>query len=301
MFKLKNLKRVEIFKEVVKCGSISKAANRLDLTQPAVSTAITNLESDLGFSLFKRNAVGTSLTAEAEHLLASVERVLVSVKHFEDVVQELSHGRAGKLHIGCMPGFPSSTLASVISKFVKENPSLSIALKIHSSERIHTGVRSGHFDLGIAELPLKSKGLDVEDFYYDLVAIIPKEHSLSQKDVITPQDLSGEPFITLDEHHFLTQEIKNLFRKTNCELNVVVEAHLFSTIATMVMEGVGIALVDKITAKRLIVANGNLVVEKKFEPKLVFPIGVMLPVGLHKSKGAIRLKEVLVQALKADQ
>jgi DNA-binding transcriptional LysR family regulator len=157
---LKNLEHVEIFKEVVKCGSISKAANRLDLTQPAVSTAITNLESDLGFSLFKRNAVGTSLTAEAEHLLDSVERVLVSVTHFEEVVQELSHGRAGKLHISCMPGFPSSSLVSVISKFVKENPSLNIALKIHSSEKIHTGVRPGHFDLGIAEIPSKSKGLD---------------------------------------------------------------------------------------------------------------------------------------------
>lgn len=60
-----NLRQLQIFQEVVRTGSLSQAARRLAITQPAVSTAITNLESEVGFLLFRRNHYGTQLTPEA--------------------------------------------------------------------------------------------------------------------------------------------------------------------------------------------------------------------------------------------
>lgn len=140
-----NLKRLEIFKEVVSSGSISRAANLLGLTQPAVSSTITNLEAELGFSLFKRTNTGTLLTPEAIYLMTAVEKLLSSANDFDELVHEVRYGRAGKLHVGCMPGFPSTLVPKILSRLIQQHPRLNVSLKICESTKVQDGVRSGAF------------------------------------------------------------------------------------------------------------------------------------------------------------
>ena len=100
-----NLRKLEIFFEVVRSGSISRAAKRLSLTQPAVSTAISNLEEEVGFLLFKRTKYAAELTPEARHMAESVDQILASCRNLGRLTDSLRHGRVGKLQIGLYAWF----------------------------------------------------------------------------------------------------------------------------------------------------------------------------------------------------
>ncbi len=293
----KNIRKYEIFKEVLSTGSISLAASRLGLTQPAVSTAITNLEAELGFSLFKRSYAGTSLTAEAEFMLPAVEKLLASANHLNEVTEELKCGRAGKIHIACMPGFPSIVAPKIIANVLKSNPMLNVAFKIFESTKIQNGVRTGLFDLGIAEAPANTNELIVERFDYDLVAIFPKEHRLNDREILSIHDFENEPFITLDENHIVTNEIKALFVQNSVNLHVIAEVHLFSTIAIMVSEGLGVALVDEFTAKKFTSDPANNLAYAPVDFDIQLPLAVFTAKSKHISKSIDLIKTPLLEEL----
>lgn len=157
----------------------------------------------------------------------------------------------------------------------------------------------GHFDIGIAELPYNDRELKVFALNYDLVVILPSSHALAEKECIEIKDLDNEPFISLDEHHFLSHEIKNRFIKEQCNLNIIAEAHLFSSISLMVAEGLGLSLVDMITAKKLLDDTNNRVVMKPFKPTIHLPIGILLSKSKHISKSVLLLNQILEEELSA--
>ncbi|MGF1777550.1 LysR family transcriptional regulator [Vibrio nomapromontoriensis] len=289
----KNLRKYEIFKEVLNAGSLSLAALRLELTQPAVTSAITNLEEELGFPLFKRSHIGVSLTAEAEFMLPAVERLLASAKHLEDVAAELKFGRAGKIHIACMPGFPSTVAPRVIARVLKENPMLNVAFKIAPSTQVQDGVRTGLYDLGIAESPANTNELIADRLDFELVAIYPKGHRFEHVDILSIQDFHDEPFITLDERHYITHTFKALCAQQSVSCHAVAEVHLFPSIAAMVSEGLGVSLVDIVTARKYVNDTDGQIGFAPINFSMPLSVSLLIAKSKHVSRSIHLLKEPL--------
>ncbi|UTV30731.1 LysR family transcriptional regulator [Photobacterium atrarenae] len=286
----KNLRKYEIFKEVLNAGSLSLAALRLQLTQPAVTSAITKLEEELGFSLFKRSHTGISLTAEAEFMLPAVERLLASANHLEDVAAELKCGRAGKIHIACMPGFPSSVAPKVIARVLKDNPMLNVAFKVAPSIQVQDGVRTGLYDLGIAESPSNTNELVADRLDFELVGIYPKGHKFENIDILSLQDFHDEPFITLDQHHHITHTLESLCAQQSVSLNAVAEAHLFPSIAAMVSEGLGVSLVDVVTARKFVTDTSGQIGFAPIDFSIPLSISLLTAKSKHVSRSIHLLK-----------
>lgn len=272
-----NFRQLQIFQEVVRTGSLTKAARRLNLTQPAVSSAIANLEQEVGFILFKRNHYGTELTVEAQYLAEGVEKVLSSVKSLDELASDLKHGRAGKLYVGCMPGFSSTALPKVIATFMRENPGAKVSLQTFSSTKVEEWVAAGHFDIGIVEMPNSPAELEVRPYSFELLCVVPRDSALAEKSAIGVADLDGQPLITLDENHQTTRQITSLFRKHGCELNVVVETHLFPSAIFLVNEGLGCALIDPVTTMSFVCRSDANLVVRPFTPSVTMDVAIILP------------------------
>ncbi|MRI32433.1 hypothetical protein EOPP23_05470 [Endozoicomonas sp. OPT23] len=289
-----NLRKLEIFFEVVRSGSISRAAKRLSLTQPAVSTAISTLEEEVGFLLFKRTKYAAELTPEARHMAESVDQILASCRNLEKLTENLRHGRVGKLQIGCMPGLSHSFLPKIMAGFSAEYPEARMALKTFDSKKIVNWVKAGHCDIGIVEKPEVTNNLILHSYQLPMICAVHKESSLALKEAITVEDLHEQPMITLEESHSVTSDISTLFRKHSCHTNIIAETHLFPSGLTMVNAGMGCMLVDQVTASDFSCRSDSNILIKPFSPEISFDIAVILP-ELHISS---RLCQAFYEYLK---
>lgn len=269
-----NFRQLEILKEVAATGSLTQAAYRIGISQPAVSAAISSLENDVGFLLFKRTHSGTTLTPEALHLADEAERVLAAGRRWLSLAEELRHGRAGQLHIGCLPGFSPVFMPRVVARFLDVNPNSRISIQTHSSERIGMWVAAGHWDVGLMELNEPEPALRSEPFSIPMVCALPRTHRLIERETIYVTDLDNEPLITLDSYHQTTSKLRNLFTHADVKMNSRVESHLFPPACMLVGEGVGIAIIDSVTAMD---HPGSNVVFRPFRPRIEFDLKIVFP------------------------
>src|SRR2546422_2136864 len=131
------LAQLEAFSEVARLGNVSRAADTLSLTQPAVTARLQGLEADLGVDLFVRGARGMTLTDAGRALLPYAQRVLAQVIEGRKAVQDLRGGKVGELLIGAAPAVSTYFLPGV----------LKIYQATHRDVRL--GVRTGHTEEGL--------------------------------------------------------------------------------------------------------------------------------------------------------
>lgn len=269
-----NLRQLEILREVAATGSLTQAAHRIGVSQPAVSSSISALEADVGFLLFKRTRSGSMLTPEALRLADEAERVLTAARSWRTLASELQHGRVGELHVGCLPGFSPVFMPRLVARFLEANPDVRISLQTHSSERIGQWVAAGHWDVGVMELGEPEPALRSEPFSIPMVCALPLAHPLAERDVIDVADLNNEPLITLSAHHQTTSRLRDIFTHAGMTMLCRVESQLFPPACMLVGEGVGIAVIDSVTAMGY---KGRDVVFKPFRPRFDFDLRIVFP------------------------
>lgn len=289
-----NFRQLEILKEVATTGSLTQAAHRIGISQPAVSAAISALESDVGFLLFKRTRAGTTLTPEALRLADEAERVLAAGRSWSALAEELKHGRAGQLHIGCLPGFSPVFMPRLVTRFLEANPSTRISLQTHSSERISLWVAAGHWDVGLMELSAPEPALRSEPFSIPMVCALPRSHRLIERDVIHVSDLDNEPLITLDASHQTTSKLRDIFTHADVAMASRVESHLFPPACMLVGQGVGVAVIDSVTALDY---KDDDVVFRPFRPRFEFDLKIVFPRYEIASRQCRLFAEYLREAL----
>ncbi|MBN8413225.1 LysR family transcriptional regulator [Halomonas denitrificans] len=271
------LRQLQIFREVVHTGSLSKAARRLDLSQPAVSSAIANLEQEAGFLLFRRNNYGTELTPEARYLMEGVDRVLASVSHLDELAEGLRQGRAGKLIVGCMPGLSPSALPQIMADYLSDFPDTRLSLQTFSSGKIRDWVAEGQFDVGVIERQDDLSDLEVKHLTLRMHLAVPANSPLATATVVGAKDLDGMPLITLDEHHQSTLKLKQALRQADARWHVAAETHLFPSAISLVRAGIGHALVDPVSAAGFLLRRDCDVAIVPFEPAIDLEIAIITP------------------------
>ncbi|NVN56230.1 LysR family transcriptional regulator [bacterium Scap17] len=270
-----NLRQLQIFQEVVRTGSLSQAARRLAITQPAVSTAITNLESEVGFLLFRRNHYGTQLTPEAVHLAEGVDKVLASVGHLDELTDGLRDGHAGKLTVASMPGLSPTVMPRVMARYLVDFPDSRLSLQTFSSRKIAEWVAEGQFDLGVIESDAAIDELILEEYRLCMALAVPEDNPLAEKTSLGPADLAGETIITLDQHHQSTLKLARAFQQVGMTLQASIETHLFPSVAMLVNEGLGIALIDPVTAEAMLARHDCHIRIVPFTPSITLDIALV--------------------------
>src|SRR5688572_17053691 len=157
-----SLYKLEIFAAVVHSGSFSAAAQRLYMTQPAVSQHIQDLEISLGTSLFVRGRRGVSLTSQGEKLYDYTQRILLLVAEAESEVTHVENLESGQITIGATPGVSVYLLPDWLQGFRTTYPKLNVSLETAVTTENIVGVMEHKLDIAIVEGELEKiqrKGL----------------------------------------------------------------------------------------------------------------------------------------------
>ena len=148
-----NLSTYRIFFEVAKQGNISKAAESLYISQPAISKTIVRLEDNLNVKLFKRNSRGVSLTEEGEVLFRHVQEAIHHIEEAENALQKMKDYHIGHLDIGASTTLCRYILLPYLKKFMEEFPNIQINLKNQDSAKNIQILEAQDIDIALVAIP----------------------------------------------------------------------------------------------------------------------------------------------------
>lgn len=144
-----NLNNYRIFYTVASHGNISKAADKLFISQPAISKSISNLEKGLGVTLFSRTSKGVSLTEEGEILYQHIGNAFDSINQAEDEIKKIHDLGIGQLKIGVSTSLCKHILLDYLKDFIDENPHIKVTIRCHSTKNTLNLLSEGKIDLGL--------------------------------------------------------------------------------------------------------------------------------------------------------
>jgi LysR family transcriptional regulator for metE and metH len=186
-----------IIQEVAREGSLTAAAARLNVTQPALSHAIRKLEGQLGVEIWRREGRSLRPTQAGEWLLAVANRVLPQFTHAEERLGQFAKGERGKLRIGmeCHPCY--QWLLKIVAPYLDRWPEVDVDVR-QKFQFGGIGALFGHeIDMLVTPDPLFKPGLRFTPvFDYELVLVVGSDHKLRNAEFVTPEQLSGETLIT---------------------------------------------------------------------------------------------------------
>lgn len=253
-----NTKHLEYMLEVARCQSISKAARKLNIAQPSLSTAISALEDELGVALFERSLAGVTITEQGEQLL----EVAVDILHGVDQMQQLARKDIhlnGQIRIAIVPAASSNLLVDLIALAQERYPQLSIEIEEKRPHHVFQQVVSGAFNLGITAVPQESaaahrelfqeKRLMYQPLYQDQLCLFAApQHPLTRQTSVTIADICRYPLAGFGDDFYPSKlsvdipeglALETMFRQAKYRLNNL------GNIQKIVSKGLAVAVLPR--------------------------------------------------------
>lgn len=261
-----SLRLLEIFGAVMLHQTTVDAAYELGISQPAVSLALKQLESQIGFSLFERRNQRLQPTEEAHSLFAQIEPILLQLRSVESHVRDLRKGTAGKLRIMATPPLGHSVVPGVLRRFLADRSRVTIQYDVRRMENVIKEVEIGSADLGFVLALDSHPAVEVRKLSSDaMVAMVPAAHPLAQVPAITPQDCLDHDHIGLDQASRLGALLRHAFDTAGVPYLPRVIVRYCHTSAVLANAGMGVAIVDRHTADFM---RGQGLVPRPFLPEI---------------------------------
>ncbi|MGJ7562952.1 LysR substrate-binding domain-containing protein [Variovorax sp. GB1R11] len=269
------IRQLEAFRAVMQWQTVTRAAESLHVSQPAVTRLVADLEESVGFALFLRVRGRLQPTAEAEALSEEVERSLIGMERIARTADEIRALQRGALRIAAAPALALSFLPRAIAGFLAEHNDIRVSLANHSSRTVVDLVVSERCDVGFVILPMSHSSTHGERLISTrMVCVMPSDHRLAKKKLIRPADLSGEHFVSHPQALESRLHIDALFASYGIERKLQVETQVSAGVCAMVAAGLGVSLVDPITA----LEHGERgLTFLPFEPVMVTEFSVLTP------------------------
>ena len=246
-----NLRQIEAFKAVVENGTVSRGAELLNISQPAMSKLIAHLEFDAELKLFDRCKGRLAPTEHGMRLYEEVGRIFAGVRQVENAVEAIRREEQGRLSIGVMPALAGSYIQRATTAFLKDH-NVFCTVQSLSSQWILDWVISRKLDVGLVDAGLDSPYLVSEPLMEcPLVCIMPLNHPLTDKTCIEPQDLNGVPFISSHTDTYVGRRVEAMFETYGIKVRIVLVANVATTIWEFVVAGLGVSLVPPLAISGL--------------------------------------------------
>ncbi len=233
-----------------KIRNFSQVAEKLNISQPALSKQILALESELGVKLFDRNASPLALTPAGEHFIREAESLLFKESQLLRSMEQFRSGEAGTLTVGITPFRSTYLIADAISKVRKAYPDIRIRLHEEPSLILKKDVAEGKFDLAIVNLPVDDSVLEVMPLETDrLVLVIPSAMAAtlpeSSNGTVRFQDCESIPFAVVGAAQEMRQLFEKLCARTKINPPIAVEALNLTTVWSVARAGIAATILPK--------------------------------------------------------
>lgn len=249
-----NINQLRTLKALAQCKSFSLAAEKLFLTQPAVSFQIHSLEEHFGARLVDRSGRKAQLTEEGRLVLDFAQEILAALARTEYQVNELTQTVRGRLLVGAstIPG--EYIMPHLIGAFRDKYPEVKISLEIGDSEEIRKKVIDQRIDLGVVGAVSKQPQIASKKVLEDeLILIVPQNHRWPSDATVTVQNLTEEDFILREKGSGTRQVLEERLKEHGVDvkaLHVVMELGSTEAILTAVEAHLGISVVSRWAADK---------------------------------------------------
>lgn len=288
------LRHMEVFNALFEAGSVSRAAERLNLSQPAVSIALGNLEAEMGFRLFHRDRGFFAPTNEALLLHDEVQQGITAIARVEQRATEIRSGATGAISIATNGAMSYNFLPRIIAQFHRDFPETFVELRVHSSRRIATWAGSRQIDIGLIDAPVPVAGLSFEVFAMECVCIMHKSDPLTSLEVVTPADLRGRPVVAVTGDHSVDRQLEDVMSRAETPLTRNASSYFYAISRNLVAAGSYVSVIDPVNGKAAIADD---VVWRPFAPAITHELAVITnrgqPLGIAASRFLDRLRNAL--------
>jgi DNA-binding transcriptional LysR family regulator len=239
------LRQLRVFASVARHLSFVRAAEELNLSAPAVSMQIKELETEVGLPLFDRTSRQTSLTMVGEYMLAHTRRVLSAMRDAEDLVARFRGLQTGPLDVG-MVSTAKYFLPRLLAQFRQEHPGIEIRLQVaNNREQIVTLMQEGDIELAIMGRPPEGYATRAEPFaMHPHVLVTSVDHPFAHMEAVQARALSGEGFIVREPRSGTRAVFDEYLRTHHLAPRVVMQMSSNEAIKQAVMAGMGVSLLS---------------------------------------------------------
>jgi LysR family carnitine catabolism transcriptional activator len=285
-------RHIRAFLGVARAGNFTRAAAALNVSQPALTVQIRQLEASLGVRLFDRNNRRVALTQAGQALVAPLERVLTDLESIADHARDLSAHRRGLVTVAALPSIAATVLPRAIRQLNDRHAGIVVRVRDAIAGDILDLVRSGEVDFGVGTLIRPEPDLISAPILTDrLCAVARRDHPIARRRWISLGQLSALPLILMSVGSSVRQLVDRALEERGLAARPAQEATYMTTALGMVRAGLGIAVLpesaigmDAGTDLRVIALRG---------PVMTREIGIITRRARSLSPAAERLAEVL--------
>ena len=265
-------RQLQALHKVVESGTVSAAAEQLNISQPGVSNLLSQLEHTCQLKLFNRLKGKLIPTNEGLVLYNEVDTLVRGLAHVEQSVVDLQNKQTSKLQIASIHALSFGFMQAQIAQFSRQYENLSVSFQSQYSQKIQEWVDVGLFEIGVSEMPVATGPFNTLVFKIETLCAMPTDHPLACHKVLTPSLLSGEPLIIMGPQHMVTRRAKEAFVEAGARWNPVVHTHLFANKLSFIKEGMGIGLVDVISLRN---DSSDRFITRPFAPDINLDVAII--------------------------
>jgi len=239
------IRQLRAFVAIAESGTFTAGAQRVHVTQAAISMQIRQLENEIGAKVFVRAPRHVILTEAGEHLLRRARQILREHDAARDEIAELAGAERGRLRIGSASAMVlTDQLPAILKELRKQHPRAEIAVTSGTSEALVDQILGGELDIAFVSLPVDARGIQTERLSEDqLVAIASPRHKLARQKTISAYTLAGERLILGERGGNTRRLIDQFFAQAGVTLKVAMELSRQAAIRRMVEEDMGVGIV----------------------------------------------------------
>ena len=235
-------------------GSFTRAAKALGYTQSSISQMMASLESELSIKLLNRSRIGVELTIEGAELYPFIERTILQYRVMQEKANEIKGLETGIIRVGTISSITCHWMPHLIKGFQEIYPKVQFLFHQGDYSSIQEWIKTGAVDFGFVS-PYAVTDLDTVSIKDgEMMAVLPESHPLAGQAVVGLEELTGEPFILLEEG--LYSEPLAAFQSAGLTADIKYTIHDDYAIMTMVEAGLGISILAELVLRR---TNYNIV------------------------------------------
>lgn len=238
---------LQYFVLVAKLENMSRAAESLHITQPALSKSISLLEENLGVDLFDRNGRSIKLNRYGKFFLERAESILKEYASAKEDLWNLVSPGQGVVSIGFMHTLGLEVIPQLMAAVQKAYPNMKIHLTQNNSSTILNMLETGELDLCLISPLEKYQDLVWEKLWEEeLFLIVPEKHPLAAAKQVKVKDFADDPFISIKKGNALRKSVDDLYKQEGFQLNIAFEGEEVHTVTGLVESGLGVSLIPYI-------------------------------------------------------
>ncbi|WP_308422824.1 LysR family transcriptional regulator [Paenibacillus nasutitermitis] len=273
--------QIKLFVKIAETGSFTKAGLELNMTQPAVSRAISSLESELDIPLLLRDHRGVQLTEAGKRIVVQFREILGTFAKVDQVIADEKGLQVGTIRVGAFPVAAAHFLPRIISVIAKQHPGIEFELHEGSIDELRNWLETRVIDIALL-IPPDGDWETIPLYREKMFAVLREDHPLSSLPIVPVKQLSTEPFITCKAGY--EPPITDLFERARAHLQSKYIVQSVSMALNMAEEGLGFPILSELALKSL--PTG--LVKRELEPNAYRDIRLAVP-SIDEASHAVKL------------